>query len=161
MKRYSEFKPTRFDSHIRLDSLEDWLVVPCARNRDSECADESNFAVALEMLGGEGDNVEVHRFGHWANGWFELILVRPGSAAEKVAAEIEESLENYPLLSDDDYSERERVRADEVWESCYRIKDRIAYIRENREQFEFASFSELMACVRGKYFAGYASELLA
>lgn len=30
----------------------------------------------------------------------------------------------------------------------------------HREQFEFYTFAELLGCVRGKFFAGYASELL-
>ena len=39
-------------------------------------------------------------------------------------------------------------------------KRRINYIRENRSQFEFYNFEDLMCCVRGEYFAGYANELL-
>ena len=69
--------------------------------------DESNFNVALEMLGGEGDDVSVLRFGHWANGWFELLLVRPNSAAETIAKKIEAKLDDYPILDEMDLSQRE------------------------------------------------------
>jgi hypothetical protein len=160
MQSYSEFCPTGFDSHITLDSIEDWLIVPCSRNRDSECLDESNFHSALEMLGGEGDDVQLHRFGHWASGWFELILVRPNTAAAKEAEEIETSLAQYPVLNDDDFSEREQVAANLTWRQCYSNAKRIEYIRRYRSQFEFRGFADLLGCVRGNYFGGYASELL-
>jgi hypothetical protein len=142
------------------DSIAQWLVLPCGRNRDSECFDESNFAVAVKMLGGEGENVQIHRFGHWACGWYELIVVRPDTDQAKIAHGIEESLENYPLLDDDDFSEREQVAADETWKNCFRPSERLEYVRKHRSQFEFHTFADLLGCIRGNYFAGYASELL-
>lgn len=60
----------------------------------------------------------------------------------------------------DCHSEAEEEQAQEVWRDCYRPKARIEYIREHREQFEFRSFADMLGCVRGRYFAGYASELL-
>ena len=48
------------------------------------------------------------RFGHWACGWFELILVNPASDKHlKIAYQIKQDLDAYPVLDDDDYSERE------------------------------------------------------
>jgi len=35
-----------------------------------------------------------------------------------------------------------------------------ALIREYRNQFEFRDFADMLACARGKYFAGWAGELL-
>lgn len=85
----------------------DW-VVSVSRSRDSDLMQESNFDAALEMLGGVGENVVVERFGHWACGWFELILVNPKSERHvQIAKEIKESLEDYPLLDESDFSERE------------------------------------------------------
>ena len=55
---------------------------------------------------------------------------------------------------------REQVAADETWKNCYDEKERIAYIRKFHYQFDFRDFADLLACVRGKYFAGYASELI-
>jgi hypothetical protein len=87
----------------------DWVVVPVGRNRNSEILQESNFDVALERLGGESKNVEIHRFGHWGCGWFELILVNPKSKKHvKIALEIKNDLDDYPVLDDSDFSERER-----------------------------------------------------
>ena len=142
------------------NAIADWLVLPCGRNRDSDCGTESNWHVALKMLGGESDNVQIHRFGHWACGWYELIVVRPGSPAETTAREIEESLDGYPILDDDDFSEREREAADQTWRDCFNAKERLEYVREHRSQFEFHGFADMLSCVRGEYFAGYAGELL-
>jgi hypothetical protein len=160
MKTYKEFRPTGFDGHIYLDKREDWLVAPFGRNRDSDCLDESNFVVGLESLGGESDTVEVHRFGHWACGWFEIVLVKPDTPAMTEAERIEGKLAHYPILDEYDLSEREQEVANLTWRNCYRPSERIKYIREHREQFEFSDFADMLACVRGKYFAGYASELL-
>ena len=164
MKTYKEFRPTGFDSHIEIQGDEDresWLVLPCGRNRDSDCLDESNYYSALKSLEGEGEDVEVHRFGHWACGWFEIIIVRPDTKAAKEAEEIEAALANYSIVLDaDDLSEREMQAATETWRNCYSDAQRIEYIRDNRSQFEFYSFVDMLGCVRGKYFLGYASELL-
>jgi hypothetical protein len=96
----------------------DWVVV-VGRNRDSDILSESNFASALEMLGGEGKNVEIARFGHWGCGWFELILVNPKSMKSlKVAYEIEKSLADYPVLNEYDYHEREHEYRSEYAEQA-------------------------------------------
>ncbi len=161
MQTYKQFKPTGFDCKgLGLEDRQDWLV-SLSRNRDSDTLTESNFAVALDTMGGESDTVEVHRFGHWACEWFEIILVCPGTSAAKEAEEIEAALADYPVLDDTDFSEREQAEADQTWANCYSNTQRIAYIRNaSRGQFEFRSFADLMGCVRGKYFAGYASDLL-
>ncbi len=76
--RYSEFQPTGFDAKgLGLPERQDWVLAPVVQNRDSGCLAKSNFAVVLEDLGGESDTVEVHRFGHWGPGWYEIILCHP------------------------------------------------------------------------------------
>lgn len=40
------------------------------------------------------------------------------------------------------------------------LRERVEYIRKHRSQFEFRDFADMLGCVRGKYFAGYASELI-
>lgn len=162
METHSKFAPTGFDPAGAFldDDRQNWLMVPVSRTRDTGPLEESNFEAALEILGGESDDVEVHRFGHWGPGWFEIIIVRPGSAAETAAEEIENRLEDYPLLDEDDAGERETEAANDVWRDCYNVKERVRYIRKNRSQFEFRSLSDMLGCVRGEYFSGYASELL-
>jgi hypothetical protein len=161
MQTYKEFRPTEFDSHIGVEDREDWLVVPCGRNRDSDCLTESNFATALDMLGGESETVECLRFGHWACGWFEVLIADPSDAkAMQVCAKIEKKLKSYPVLNEGDFCEREQIAADETWKLCYNNADRIEYMRKYRSQFEFSSFSDMLGCARGKFFSGYASELI-
>ena len=130
------------------------------RNRDSDCLTESNWECALEQLGGESETVEIHRIGHWACGWWEALCVKAGSEAEKIGDEIESSLSDYPVLNEEHFSEKEQDEANQIWQSCYDERERIEYIRDNRSQFDFWSFSDLLQCVRGKFFSGYASDLI-
>ena len=135
-----------------------------SRNRDSDCLERSNFRSALKAIGGESEiegGVQVVREGHWAVGWIEWIAIPPGpSVALSKAIEIGESLEQYPVVDEEDFSELENADADEVWKSCYDKEDRVRYIRDNPDQFHFRSWSGLRAVVSGEYFNGYASELL-
>lgn len=118
MQTYSEFQPTEFDPKgVFLDERQDWLVVPVGRTRDSGPFENSNFETALEMLGGESETVEVHSFNHWGPGWFDIIIVAPDSDAASKAEEIEASLENYPVLDDEDLSEREYNDFLESWDN--------------------------------------------
>jgi hypothetical protein len=115
---YKDWAPTAFDSKgSMLDDRQEWFVVPVMQTRDSDAMSESNFAVALRILGGEIEGeVEVHRFGHWGPGWFEIIIAHPRRGGE--VDEIEASLADYPVLDDSDFSEREWRRASDWWMSC-------------------------------------------
>jgi len=118
MQKYGEYRPTQFDpkgSFLREQG--DWLVIPCGRNRDSLCLDESNFHTAVTLLGGESETVEIHRFGHWACGWYEIIIVKPEGWAADIAAKIEADLDNYPVLDEDDWTNRESEAKWEYWDS--------------------------------------------
>jgi len=113
---YKDWSPTTFDhrgAFLRDPPRGNWIVVPVCRTRDTGPLEDSNFETALEILGGEGDRVEVHRFGHWGPGWFEIILVHPRLVYQ--VEEIQRSLEDYPILDESDYSEREWNRATEYW----------------------------------------------
>lgn len=136
-----------------------WLVVMC-RNRDSDILTESNWECALKELGGESDSVEVFRFGHWACGWWEALCVLEGSDAQRIGADIVDRIESYPVLDEDHFSEMEMKEADRIWKECFEPIERLKYIRKHRSQFEFNSLADLLGCVRGDYFAGYASELI-
>jgi hypothetical protein len=137
----------------------DWFGV-IGQSRDSNALSRSNFRVALKALGGESESVRVEHFNHWVCGWIEEIYVKPETEAYQRALEIEASLENYPVLDEEDFRNEEQTEADETWRNCYDVKERIKYIREHRDYFEFHDFSDLLHCVRGEYFAGYASELI-
>lgn len=154
MITYSKFRPSGFDTAgLNLPERQEWLVAPCGRNRDSSVLDESNFEACLTGLGQEGEDVEVHRFGHWACGWFEIILVRPGSAAEVDALDTESALADYPVLDDSDYSERLEVAAGKSWAE-FGQRGRFEYYRKHASDFSFRCFSDMLGCLRGKFFAG-------
>lgn len=137
----------------------EWLVV-LTRSRDSDILTESNFECALSELGGESETVNVFRFGHWACGWWEALAVQSGSEEEKIALKIKSELDDYPVLDEADFYGREQEEADSIWRDCYTPQERLKYIRENRNEFDFHDFKHLMGCVRGEYFLGYASELI-
>lgn len=136
----------------------DWFIAS-AQHRDSNCLVRSNFRCFKKLLGDEGTAVE--SFNHWAVGWVEYLLVDPSQAELIALAEkTREDLEDYPVLDDEDFSELETEEANETWKECYQPAERIAYIRKHRSQFEFRSFRDMLECVRGLYFCGYANELL-
>lgn len=118
MTPYHEFQPTSFDPKgLNADrhNIGDFLVFPVTQTRDSTILDRSNFAVALEALGGESPDVQVHRFGHWGPGWFELILINPTNADKITIAEsLEASLSDYPVLDEMDYYTRRDEAASEL-----------------------------------------------
>ncbi len=128
-QRYEKWAPTPLDtaglSADRLD-IGKWYVMPTGQNRDSGARTQSNFAAFLRGLRGESAWVEVHRFGHWGPGWVEIILVKP--TARKTLAnayEMSGALQDYPVLDEEDLSEREYEAACESWSNTD-TQDRIA-----------------------------------
>lgn len=154
--------PTAFDSRANYmgQTPEKDLYVLLRRNRDSDLLTESNWDCALERLGGESETVEIVRFGHWASGWIEYLCVRAESEAYKIAKDIDMELENYPVLDENEFSEREHDEAQRQWKEFYDVSERVAYVRDNPSQFEFVNYQDMYQCIRGEYFCGYASELI-
>ena len=159
---------------------EGWFSSGFGRSRDSDALEESNFQVAsaellklaedaprtdvsAELLEQLDDclSVQIVRENHWAVGWIEWIAIHASNAAAlDLARELCERANDYPILDEDHFSRLESEQADEVWKGCFDVPERITYIRKHRSQFEFHNLADLLGCVRGKYFAGYASELL-
>lgn len=130
LQTYREYSPTQFDTRgLNLPDRQDWFVAPVGRNRDSDCLAESNFAALVKALGGESDTVEVHRFGHWACGWFEIVLVHP--SREEELGELECALASYPVLDEHDFSERECNEAQRVWANSF-LRERIEACKRAR-----------------------------
>lgn len=160
------YKPTHLKLWTRPDNYAgavwpDYYSAGFGRSRDSDELEESNFHTALKRLGGESESVLVVREGHWAVGWVEWIAIHKGNtAALKIADALREDYENYPVLDEEDFSNRESESADWIWREAYSVSERIKYIREHPSQFEFRSRREVLDVVRGKYFNGYASELI-
>lgn len=136
-----------------------------SRHRDSDELTESNFRVAMQKLESlpyfDGESRLEVRENHWAVGWVEWIAIHADDTdALKAADEMAAALENYPVLDEEDFSSLEQENAEKLWCDCYSAKERVAYIRRHPSHFEPHSFADLLACVRGKYFIGYASDLL-
>ena len=160
------YEPEHLDRWIRPDHYAgaewlDYYGAGTGQHRDSDALTRSNFRCMLAALGGESETVIVVRERHWAVGWVEWIAIhKTDDKALQTADEIQAHLEDYPVLDDDDFSDLETEEAAEVWADCYSVAARLDYIRRNRDQFEFRDYADMIGCVRGKYFAGHASELL-
>jgi hypothetical protein len=131
MQRFSEFQPTGLDSPRNYiawdDSLDDkgnWFVSPCLISRDSGCLSQSNWEYCEATYDALNENqeqtetwdsYEIHRFGHWACGWYEIMLIRPYTKCHEMALEIEAYLEHYCILDESDFCEKEQ----EVHEENY------------------------------------------
>lgn len=114
MIKYKDYAPTQFDRHINFDdNREDWYVLEVTQNRDSGVWSRCNFQAALARLGGESETCEVHRFGHWGPGWFELILLAPERLAD--GESIEADLADHPILDEELLSQMEFDEEDEDW----------------------------------------------
>ena len=119
LEPYSSFRPTGFDcAGLGCADQQDWLVAPCSITRDSEALSRANWQSMLAMLAevdpDEKDH-ETHRFGHWGPGWFEIVLVRPESAAAGAMEECARKLDNYPVISDVPLSAVEHDDENESW----------------------------------------------
>lgn len=91
-----------------------------AVHRDSDALEQSNHAIAEQTYREAGVAVEVNSFNHWAVGWIDFLTVPITTEAVRVLRELTERVDNYPVLDDDDFAERE-------WENdhpgdgrCYR-----------------------------------------
>ena len=134
------------------------------QSRDSDCLERANFAAmvtALQVDGELPDTVTIVRESHWAVGWVEWIAIEHSDESSlRIADKIKGKLADYPVIDEELWSEYEQIEAQEVWQHCYSPKERIRYIRRKRDQFEFHNMADMIGCVRGQYFAGYASELI-
>lgn len=93
------------------------------RSRDSSILEDSNFCAALDLLGGESEDIVIERAGHWACGWVEHIAINPDNSDKvRIAEEILERLEDYPVLDEEDFSEREFEEYAEEFEAWYSME---------------------------------------
>jgi hypothetical protein len=96
----------------------DYYVGPSV-TRDSGGLEQSNFTVALEMLGGENaPDVIVSRANHWAVGWVDTIYVHKDAVDKvKILESIEEIIKNESVLDIDAYAELQMDHLAESWDS--------------------------------------------
>jgi hypothetical protein len=100
-------------------SWAEYYTAGVGQSRDSDCLEQSNFAVMLAALGGESETVVVVRESHWAVGWVEWIAVHESdTTALKIADEQCARLAAYPILNEDDFGRREFEAQCEAWENA-------------------------------------------
>jgi hypothetical protein len=105
-------------------------------HRDSDVLERSNFRSMERLLSAipdsdnpDGDaDVQVERSSHWAVGWIDRLIVRPGSAAAEEAKRLRAKLDDYPVLDEEDWSSLEIEEADATWKS-FSLRGRIDYCK--------------------------------
>jgi hypothetical protein len=137
MKRFRDFHPSAWDSKANYVGQSDhnhWYVFNIMKTRDAELLTESNWDYICKEL--EPDKIagcEVHNFGHWACGHYDLILIHPWhKKLLERARELEKQLDNYPILDEDDYSARCEIEIDRQWDDFAR-EDFISELSEYTE----------------------------
>lgn len=93
----------------------DWLIA-YAQHRDSDTITRTNWAAFIDALGGESDTVAIERSSHWAVGWVEYLVINPDDTEKvKIAEELRERIETYPVLDEFALSALEHEEYQDSW----------------------------------------------
>ncbi len=146
-------KWTTPDSYFGFDPVGDYVLY--SRHRDSTLLTESNWECLQQELetiiedlpkpntrykrtyyGEEeelpSDWLYVWSASHWAVGWVEYLMIREDAPQELIekADELYHYLKNeYPILDDDDYSQRQDEAIYQFWQDCT-LEERMEYCRK-------------------------------
>ena len=126
---------TRPDCYIGAEWPEYYVFL--GRHRDSDILTESNYWSGLKAIGGErdtedGTNLVIRiQENHWAVGWVEWIAIHEScEEALRLADGVMERLADYPVVDDDDLSEREDKCVYDYWKG-ESLKYRVDLCREH------------------------------
>lgn len=126
----------KFDSFAwfrrqELDDPDSWAVV-YTHHRDSGLLDQSNAGVIAKKLepftNGDDPDVAFESHSHWAVGYidgFSIRVFRNGEITEafKVYHDLAERMDNYPVLDESDYSQREYdATLENLTDAAWRLK---------------------------------------
>jgi hypothetical protein len=126
----------RFDSFVwfrdrQLDDADEWAII-YTHHRDSGLLDQSNAAVIEKALAPftEADDPDVvfESHSHWAVGHvdgFSLRVFRNGEITEAFEKyhELAERMDDYPILDESDYSDREvEATIQNIEDAAWRLK---------------------------------------
>lgn len=112
-------RPSDFGYHGNLDMFKTWSLGPVIEHRDSTLIDQSNaheIKRIFEQTDPDGKDWTITNCSHWAVGWVDHLSMRVYKRVLHtlvpchvllVWQDIENSLEDYPILNENDYSERE------------------------------------------------------
>jgi hypothetical protein len=168
---WARFESFHWSTKNDLSHPEQYAIVYLS-NRDSDALDRANEEAIHKALRRfiadveDGGSCWTESHNHWAVGHVDGIVIRCVDANGNATGAFRElhrlamDLQAYPVLDENRFSEIEQEDADLTWKNCYSDKNRLEYIRQHRDDFEFRSFVDMLGCVRGKYFAGSASKLL-
>lgn len=142
-RSFSDFGWSR---QYEIDDLDNWAIF-YTHNRDSRLLEESNADAINEAMepftDGEDPDVVMESHRHWAVGHvdgFSMRIFRNGEITEafKTYHELMERLEDYPILDEEAYSNREHeATIENIGDAAYGIKDEY----ELPEGWESAVFS--------------------
>lgn len=128
LQRYT--RPAHFVDFADVDRTE--YFVPYGQHRDSDVLTRSNFRCILRALGGESDTVLVLRSSHFAVGWIEGIYIHESDTARlETADRLLAKLEDYPIVSEEDYSALECDEAFAYW-SGMSVRERVYWCQRYR-----------------------------
>jgi hypothetical protein len=152
-------------THYSGETWPDYYSSGFGQSRDSDALERSNFAVACQSIASAStlhdDPPRIVREGHFLVGWVEWLAIHQDDESALAEAEaLCERYNNYPILDEEHFCNLEQKEAEETWRNCYSPQERVKYIREHRSQFEFHDYADMIDCVRGNCFAGYASDLI-
>jgi len=110
--------------------------------RDSNLLEQSNWDHVVKKLGEENDETYlILRFGHWACGWVQHIAINPERKDLcTLAQNLIDSTADYPVLNDEDYSQRVYDDACSFWDGCS-TKEKIGYCRKANASIFQARFT--------------------
>ena len=121
--------PTAFDSAANYagSDLSYLWQAPVGLTRDADTLATSNWEVVTESIlkASQHDETDIHRFGHWACGWYELLLIHPDdTAALQAADQWACTLSDYPVADDEHHSELQWATAADYWHGMS-LRDRM------------------------------------
>jgi hypothetical protein len=128
----------RFDSFVwfrdrDLEDADKWAII-YTHHRDSGLLDQSNAAVIAKAMApfadGDDPNVVFESHSHWAVGHVDGFSIRvfdgDGEITEafKTYHELAEAMDDYPILDESDYSERElEATLENIEHAAWRLKN--------------------------------------
>lgn len=118
------------------EDMSDHYVV-LSQHRDSDIIAQSNFESAVRMLtevDPDSENFTICRFGHWAVGWMESIMVPINAPYEIIGLceDIVNSINQYPILDRDHHSEMKHDYIVGYWQTLD-SEERAQILRDNGE----------------------------
>jgi len=130
-----------------------WYSAGFGQSRDSDCLEQSNFQTVYDELRPldsefEGETtVRIIRAGHWAVGWVEWIAIHSSNtAALQRARQLCDRANDYPVLNEEDFSQREWDSCEQVWRDCFDPAERVRYFRKH--SYTSTGLSDLLQAIR-------------